>query len=192
MKSYLPLFIFATFFTLECHAQDTTSYNTKAKELNNKAVDLIISNPDSALVLLDSAIKIDEHFYAAYANKVNIYCSKGEYLKAIEVSKQGLNLKADFAESVTFLGMLYDKTNQPEKAIEQYLKAVQLYDSRLRKSGKYEKANKINRAVALLLLGNDEGQKEIDNLFATNPEDLTLQMLQNFNKRKYINKNLHE
>src|SRR5437867_3737760 len=108
------------FLILDCQEhQSHDNLDTKkglnqalATDLNNKAEELLNSNPDSALILLDSALKFDSENYILYFNKGHVYISKGEYLKTIGIYKKMLIRKPDFAQGVTFLGMLYEKTGR--------------------------------------------------------------------------------
>src|SRR5688500_18651316 len=109
MKYVNQLLIVSLFFSSLCIAQENDNRQLAIK-LNNKAVDLIHLDPDSALTLLDSAIMVDSQYVMAYNNKVTIHCQKGEYQIAIETIKKKLLLDPKQAESVLLLGMLYEKT----------------------------------------------------------------------------------
>lgn len=144
--------------------------------------------PDSAITLLDRAIDLDRKNYVAYSNKAVIYCARKDFENAIKAIQQGLNIKPDLAEGVVMLGMLYDYTRKPGLAKAQYEKAIKLYDDRLALSDVNRKANRLNRAHALLLLGKEEeGQREVGLLLSENPTDAGIQMLVDFNKEKYLN-----
>jgi tetratricopeptide (TPR) repeat protein len=174
--------------TLSCNSKTEENYDKEAIVLNNRATEIMISNPDSALILLNKATDIDETYYVAHINKVNIYISNGNLDQAINSAKKGVKAKPDLSEAVTFLGMLFDFTGQTDKADEQYQKAIELYDNRLKTSDKDKQANRLNRAQTLLLLGNvTEGQKEVQQLLIENPDDFTIQMLVDFNKDRYLN-----
>ncbi len=187
MKYYIIILIVATFLIFSCISQTKTNYNQEAIELSNRAAEIMLSNPDSALILLNKATKIDKTYYVAHNNKVNIYIARDDFDQAINSAEQGVYAKPDFAEAVTMLGMLYDYTSQTDKAKEQYLRAIEIYDSRLAKSNKNKKANRVNRAQTLLLLSNNtEGQKEVYKLNKEYPNDFTIQMLVDFDKFKYL------
>jgi tetratricopeptide (TPR) repeat protein len=178
----------ATFLTVSCNSHSEKKYDKEVIELNNRAIELMISNPDSALIILDKATEIDETYYVAYSNKVNIYISNGNFDQAIHSAKKEVHAKPDLAEAVTMLGMLYDYTGQIDKAGEQYDKAIDLYNNRLTTSDKHKQANRLNRAHTLLLLGKGaEGQNEIQQLLKENPDDFAIQMLVDFDKDKYLN-----
>ena len=168
-------------------SQGSHSFDKRAIELNNNAVSLMSTDDyNGALLLLDSAIQIDSSYYYAYLNKVNIYCSQKHYHKAIEYSKHAIREKPDLAESVMFLGMLYDKIGEPEKAKRQYQLAIEVFNNRISLSDKNRNSNKINRACALYLLDPEKGKTEIEKLFKSNPNDVTLQILKEFGKENLL------
>jgi tetratricopeptide (TPR) repeat protein len=151
------------------------------------------TNRDSALTLLNKATDIDSNYYIAFGNKVSIYASTGDYKQAIVNSQQVLRIKPDLAEAVVFLGILYDKSGQIKEAKEQYNLAIRLFDKRLLVSDKNQKANKINRVLGLLLVGEQtKGMEEIKKLQNEYPNDLDLKALNDFDKGKHIDELLPE
>ena len=187
LKQFNPYLAVTILLVISCSSPTKSSFDKEAVVLNNRAVNIILTNPDSALILLDEATDIDSHYYVAYNNKVAIFCSKGNYSKAIEANTQALKAKPDLAEGFVFLGMLYDKTEQPDKAKEQYQKAIRLFYYHLSKSNEHEQAYRINKAIALLLMGQKtEGDKEVKNLLTEDSENIVLQRLTIFNKDKYL------
>ena len=160
---------------------------TQAVLLNDRAVEIRLDKPDSALYLLDQAIQLDPDYYLAYSNKSSVLLQLGQQVKAIEALKNAVELKPELAEMVVSLGMLYDYTNKPEKAKAEYQKALQLFTARIKNTNKHLVENKMNRAMVLLLLGDKEqGQKEIDQLLQADPENELLQMLVQFDKEEYF------
>jgi Tfp pilus assembly protein PilF len=188
MRYIRDILILLSVLTVSCTAQTEKKNRQEAIDLNNQAVKIMSENPDSALKLLDRAIEIDKSDYSFYSNKANIFIARKDYAKAISSAEKAVEAKPDLAESVLFLGMLYDKTNQTEKAKKQYEQAISLFDNRLKTQDKYEQSNRMNRAVSQLLLGQvEQGKKELKKLLAENPDDTTLQYLQDFDKEKYLN-----
>ena len=181
-KLFCLLFIIVT---ISCQSKEH-DIAQQVLDLNSKACEIINMNPDSALILLDSAIKLDSKFSTAYFNEVIIYCNKAQYTKAIECNKNGLKSKPDLAESIMFMGLLYDKTKDTIRANIEYSKAIQLFNLRLKVSNKNSKANKINRAISLILLGNEKGREDLNKLLIENPDDSILKDLQKFGKAEYI------
>ena len=188
MKLFNILLTITLLCSFSCNSQNKQSYDEKAIALNNRASELIITKPDSALILLNQATEIDPDYYLAHNNKINLFISRGEFDKAIESAEKGVKAKPDLAESVTMLGMLYDYKGQTDKAREQYTKALEIYNRRLENSDKNEFDNKLNRALTLLLLEKlEEGQKEIERLLQEYPNDSKIQMLVDFDKQQYLN-----
>jgi len=176
------------YFICSCSTQTDKNYDPKAISLNDQAIELIFNKPDSALILLNKAIEIDETYYVAYNNKVNIYISEGKLDQAIISAEKGVKHKPDLAESVSMLGMLYDYTGQTDKAKEQYQRALEIYNNRLENSEKNKRANRLHRAHILLLLERkSEGQSEVDKLIKEYPDFFATQIIVDFNKTKYLN-----
>jgi len=187
VKKLICLLFFFALLYVSCTNSPVIDNSKLAGELINQAVMIMNEFPDSALILLDKAIALDKNCQAAFNSKAVIYCSKGEYEKAIEMVKRLLELNPGLAEGVVMLGMLYDYTNQPGKAMEQYQEAIDLFDKRL-VANKDVKSNRMNRAHALLLSGNEiEGNEEIRDLLMTDSENTLLQEMMDFDKRKYLN-----
>lgn len=158
-----------------------------ARDLNSKAEELLHSNPDSALALLDSALKVNSEDYMLYFNKGHVFIGKGNYTKAIEVYKQMLLRKPDFIQGITFLGMLYDKTGQSELARLEYLKAIADYDKKLKNPHGNQTEDNINRIFALFLLDSASAKSQLEKLVQENPQSKFLKILNNSSKSQIIN-----
>jgi tetratricopeptide (TPR) repeat protein len=172
---------------VSCNSKTSETFDEEAVALNNQATEIMIVNPDSALILLDKAIEIDPNFSAAYSNMATIFCSKGDYENAIKSANLLTKVDPDLAEAVTFLGMLYDFTGQPDNARVQYQRAIELYNKRLSTTAKNKQANRFNRAHVLLLIGDQStGGQEVQSLLHENPDDSTIQMLVDFDKDKHL------
>jgi tetratricopeptide (TPR) repeat protein len=182
------ILILLSILTVSCTAHTEKKNKQEAIDLNNQAVKIMSENPDSALILLDRAIEIDKNDYLFYSNKANIFLARKDYAKAISSLEKAVDVNPDLAEGSLFLGILYDKTDQTEKAKKLYERAISIFDNRLKKHEKYELSNRMNRAVTLILLGQiNQGKKELEKLLTENPENTVLQYLQNFDKEKYFN-----
>lgn len=182
------VFILTCFIAVSGSAQTQNVYNPEAIKFNDKAVEFINNgNLDSALLFLEKATEIDSNYYLAYCNKSNIFIKKGEYKKAILELENAIEAKPDFAETVFYLGMLYDFTQSSEKANELYRKSIKLFDERLKKHNLDQVGNRSNRAVAMILLGNvSEGNDELKKLIDKYPENIIIQKFLNFDKEKYF------
>ena len=185
MKYFNQILILSLFLSFQCKAQDNDNRQL-AMRLNDQAIDLMHRNPDYSLLLLDSAIKVDSQFVMAYSNKVTILCQKGEYHKAVETLNKSLLLDSKQAEAILFLGMLYEKTGQINYANIEYLKAVDLFTVRLQKEDKFRSGNRLNRAIALILLGKDEGRRELNTIIDENPKDEILSEFRGLNRQELL------
>ncbi len=184
--------IFLLFGCQDRQTQDTPDIKnglnpSLSTELNNKAKELLHSNPDSALIFLDSALKFDSTDYILYFNKGHVFISKGEYLKTIDIYKLMLTKKPDFAQGITFLGMLYEKTGKSDSAKLEYSKAIHIYDARLKNSDSIQNEDKINRIFALYLLDSANAKPQLDNLTREIPENGFLKMLEKSSRFQIIN-----
>ena len=150
---------------------------------------------DSALFYLNKDTRIDSSYYVAYGNKSTIYCSLKDFDKALlEIQKQ-ISAKPDLAEAWTFGGMLYDKLGDSSNAKRYYQKSIELFDARLTNSDmkRNQDANRRNRAVSLILMGQDQaGRNELRKLKDTYPNDELLDDLIKLVKEDYIAQVLNE
>lgn len=140
----------------------------------------MISNPDSALFLLDLATEIDENYVISYWNKVTIYSSKGDFKSAIQACNKGLIIQPKSAETALMLGMLYDKNNQGQEARKQYQKALEYFEIRIYDSDvtdEHYQNNRTNRAMLLILLNDPRATETIDDLLKEYPENTLIQWL---------------
>lgn len=181
-------FICIIFFS--CKEREV-KYNPEAIKLNDLALELMNkSKNDSALILLEKATNIDKNYYLAFGNKVVIYCERKELNKAlVEIEKQ-IKAKPDLAESWSFAGMLYEVNGDSIKAKEYYHKSIKLFDKRLVDTTNKEKltTNRLNRAVALILLNEDSrGKDELIKLKEENPTNPMFDFVLKMNKQDHLN-----
>lgn len=192
IKTYLRLLVFSLFL-ISCNSTEKENvYNTKAIELNNEAVEFLKTEKlDSALICLDKAIKIDPTYYVAYGNMMNVYCKLKDFKNALLVAEKQIEQKPDLAEGWTFAGMLNEKLGDNLKALKYYNKSIEIFDERIANSDKQEnlKANRLNRAVSLVLSGEEQkGREELQKLKETYPEDNSLSNFLNITKQEYLKK----
>jgi tetratricopeptide (TPR) repeat protein len=166
-------------------------YNPKAVDLNNKAVENILHfKADSALILLDKAIELDETYYLPHSNKVKIYIDRGEIEKALYESEMVIKKKPDLAEGWTFAGMIHEKVGNNQKAKKYYQKSINIYDDRIKSPKKRDdiNSNKVNRALSLKLLGrNSEANSEIKKLINEDPKNSMYKELLEISGSEYLN-----
>jgi tetratricopeptide (TPR) repeat protein len=150
------------------------SYNSKAVEMNNKAVELLQeSHHDSALILFDKAIELDKTYYLPHAHKVRIYLDKNDVEKALAECETSIKLKPDYAEGYLLAGVLYDLKGETKNALKNYLKSIELYDLKISdpKEKNNIQSNRLNKAVALVLTGEEkEGRQELSELKSEYPD----------------------
>ncbi len=167
-----------------------------AIELNSKAVTLIMSQKyDSALVLLDSSIVADKKFSNAYANKITIYRKLKEYDKALKEAEKLMKLRPDFAENLTFIGILYEEKGKSGKALQFYLRSIELYNKRILSNTdlKIQETNKLNRAFLLILSGKeDAGKNELINLKKSGLDSLYINNFLKMSKEEVFHQLLNQ
>ena len=190
IKLIISLLIFITILQ-SCKGQsEKSNYNPKAIEFNNKAVQLMQQMEyDSALILFYKAIEIDKNYYLPYSNMAEIYLSKKEFDKALQASDKVVEIKPDLAEGWTFAGMLYDRQGDTLTAKKYYNKSIEIFDTRISNPEKKKDltANRLNRAISLILVGQEvEGKNELEKLKTENPDDLKIDEFLKINKQDYI------
>ena len=165
-------------------------YNPKAVEFNDKAVHLMQRMEyDSALILFNEAITKDKNYYLPYSNMTRIYLIKKQFDKALQTSNKVVEIKPDLAEGWVFTGIIYDKLGDSLIAKKFYTKSIEIFDNRINNPEKKKDltANRLNRAVSLILLGQEsEGKNELRKLKAQNSFDSMIDELLKINKNDYI------
>ncbi len=148
-----------------------------------------VENFDSALYYLDKAIKIDTTYYVAYGNKCTVYCALKDFRNALLEIQKEIAVKPDLAEAWAFEGMLNDKLSDTLNANKCYKKSIEMFDERIRDPSKqkYLYENKLNRAISLILMGQEEaGRRELKKLKETNPNDKSLDDFLSLTKQEYL------
>ncbi|MBN1396687.1 MAG: hypothetical protein JXA06_01520 [Bacteroidetes bacterium] len=186
----ISLLIFITILH-SCKEQDKKpDYDPEAIEFNNKAVRLMQQmDYDSALILFNKAVEIDKNYYLPYSNMTRIFLSRKQFDKALLASDKVTKIKPDLAEKWARAGILYDIQGDSLTAIKYYKKSIEIFDDRIRNSDKEKDltANRLNRAVSLILVGQEvEGKDEIRKLKAENPDDLLIDEFLKKSKQDYI------
>lgn len=174
-----------------CTGQEEPKYNPKAIAINNKAIEYAQrAKEDSALILYDKAIELDETYFLPHSNKISIYVKRKQFDKAIYESEMVVKKNPDLAEGWVFAGILYDRQGQTKKAIKYYNKSIEIYNERIENPNKaaITSANRLNRAFSYILLGQEEkGKAEMNILKKEEPENIMIDELLKISKEEYIN-----
>lgn len=197
IKILLPNILIIIFIFASCHSQPKKKkvYNPKAIELNNKGAEFIkVQKIDSAIFYFDKALEIDSAYDVAYENKCNIYSSRKDFKTALEVSEKANSNIPDFAEGWFYSGLLEDKLGDSLKAIECYKQSIKIFDERISNADnpKSIKANKLNRAIAYILIGQEnKGRNAIKELLKNDPSDAFIEEFTKLNKDEIVKRLLN-
>ena len=186
---YLLNLLFILFLSCEKQSKNI-EFKLEAIELNNKALSYYKNGKiDSAVCFYDKAIDLDSNYYIPHLNKITIYLLKKEYKKAIFEGERAINKKPDLAEVWTLVGMIYDFLGDSIKAKSYYLKSIEIFNHRISNPKKIKnlEANRINRAISLILLGKDkEGKQELRKVKKENPDNRMVDEYLKLSKQEYI------
>jgi len=165
------------------HNNKQAKFSAELIKLNEQATLLINKRNETsyqeAIKLLDKAIRLDTTYYMAYSNKAVILTRLGKYNEAINIYRHLVtNIKPDYPEAFTMLGMLYDKIGGKSTAKEYYKKAVQKYSDRISK--KEDVMDMVNRAHLNYILDKEKGLNEIDSLIKVYPKNDELPMYKEY------------
>jgi len=158
MKHLILLLIIVGFFSCKNSKEQNPKYNAKAIELNNKAIKLLQNNKlDSALILFDHAIELDDNFYMPHSNKIGIYLRMKEYNKALFESEIVIKKKPDGAEGWFVAGILNEHQGNNKKAITYYKKSIKIFTDRINNPDKQKNinTNKLNLALSKKFVGDE-------------------------------------
>lgn len=172
--------------------------------LNDKAVKLLeesqraytqeLNIKDSllneALKYLNLAISLDSNFYDAYLNKSAVLRGLGKYQEAIAPLQELLRRKS-YPEGIFTLGLLYEKMGNERLANEQYKKALEAYEKRL-KTPLATVRDEINKEYVLLFLeGKEKSLKRINQRIKEDPNNQDLkaskEIIEEFDREEFIN-----
>lgn len=165
------------------HNNKRAKFSAEVIKLNEKATLLVNKRNETsyqeAIKLLDKAMHLDTTYYMAYLNKAVILTRLGKYNEAINIYRQIVtNIKPEYPEALTMLGMLYDKTGEKSTAEEYYEKAIQKYSDRIKKNE--DVMDMVNRAHLIYILDKQKGLNEIDSLIKVYPKNDELPMYKEY------------
>lgn len=167
MRYAIPFLILIGIISCRSSKEQNPQYNPEAIELNNKAVKLSqIFKQDSALILYDKAIMLDDSYYLPHANKIEIYLEMKEYDKALHESEMVIKKKPDLGEGWFFAGLLNEHQGNNKKAISYYKKSIHIFTERINNPDKEVDiyANKLNRAISKKFIGDESYIKDFNDL----------------------------
>ena len=164
MKSML-LAILIISFSVSITAQTRSRNAQRAIELNDLALGLSATNPDSTVALLKEAIRLDSTCAIAYWNLAGQYGHKAQYDDMTKTLEKVLVLRPNSTETLTLLGLLADRRGEGRKARDLFQRAMTLLDARLLKNPHDSTNTLIGRAVLLILSDHQqEGHSELNRL----------------------------
>jgi len=147
--------------------EKNSKYNPKAIELNNKAGKLSQNfKQDSALILYDQAIELDDSYYLPHSNKIGIYLGMQEYDQALYESEMVIKKKTDLAEGWFFAGLLNEHQGNDKKAMTYYKKSIQIFIERINNPDKQKdiNTNKLNCALSKKFIGDESYIEDFNEL----------------------------
>lgn len=165
-------------------------FDAEAVALNKRAVVLMSANKlDSALILLDKAIKTDKTYFVAHTNKATLYINRADYNNARKELELALEINPDMPESWLMAGMLSERIGDTIKANKYYQKSVEAFDKTLSNSQENNKIvpTRMSRAMALILMGKEqEGREEMAKLKQENPQNMAIDELSKIDKKDFV------
>jgi tetratricopeptide (TPR) repeat protein len=193
MKFVSILILFTTISACSQNTE-TTKYtpDPKAMQLSDSAVNLAMqsqTNYDVAIALLDQATKIDSNCYLAFGNKLSFQVGLKRYKDALLTAKNLIRIKPENPDGHVMAGGIYWKLEDSVSSIEHFTKAAVFFDKILdtmKTSNKMYETFLLNKAVNLILLGQDQkGDKILKELYNNQKDEVHREMFGMFlNKSK--------
>ncbi len=165
-------------------------FNPDAIDLNNQAFQLMLKDKyDSALLLLDQAIRLDSHYHLPHSNKASIFIRQKQWEKALEESEMIIEKNPESPTAWTFAGMMHENLGDTLKAKEHYRKSIELFDAAIDNASDKEqlKSHRLNRAFSLVLFGKEkEGKVAFEELKAEYPNDRIVEEISKMDKEEFF------
>lgn len=200
------IFILLLFSVSACISQQAdekpeTKIDSIAAKLNDTAMkryqNFILGYHDNidslniSLTELERAIELEPSVSHFYSNKANILFLLERDSEAIQVLKDIIGFKPDFAEALAELGFIYDRKGNSKIAQEWYQKALNAYDKRIEED-LFLINSKVNKAFLLFFTEDEKSAKyAFDKLLQEYPENeevkFSAELFTDFNKEEYIN-----
>ncbi|MCO4292259.1 hypothetical protein NF867_05205 [Solitalea sp. MAHUQ-68] len=137
-----------------------------AKELNKKALSILPLNRDSslkALSLLDSAVRLDSNFFAAYWNMFSIKNSLGLYKETIPTLEHLQRIKPTNPDLPMFEGLMLERTGDSLNSKKYFNRSLTLFNAildTLNQTNKNYNFTKLNQALCLILSGDESSGRQ--------------------------------
>lgn len=174
MKKLILIIVVIGLLSCLGNKEQIAEYNPKAIEMNNKAGKLLQEfKHDSALILFNQAIELDDSYYLPHLNKTGIYLHWKQYNKALAEIELVVKKKPDFAQGWFLAGLLNEHQANDGKAMDYYNKSIQIYSESIRNPDEEKNlnANKLNRALSKKFTGDESYIEDFDEL--AEAEDLS-------------------
>jgi tetratricopeptide (TPR) repeat protein len=192
MNKTLILTLLPVIIAVGCsHSQG--KINPEAIKLNNDAMALH-SNPiyrkdgrnkllNDAIMLLDSATKIDTNYYVAYYNKLGFQYQLKQYAGALKTAKQMIRLRPRNIDILATMGMLSEQSGDTISSKAYYKKGLSMYNQILdtmdTKNSHYSQFE-VQKASFLILLNKQAEANTIFKMLSEREKNPDL-------KQKYLN-----
>jgi tetratricopeptide (TPR) repeat protein len=183
MKYWVLILLFAGCL---CSCKDPKSDIIEARKLNNAAIDSLSKAKDvnkglvTAIRLLDQAIELDGNDLIAYYNKFTFQKQLKRYTDAITTGKQMIEHAPNNAEMKVELGEVYTKISDTVSAKQYFKSGMVIYNKVLdtmRKDKELYNSLKMESAVDLIILGEQEKGQAILNELFTNEKNRNVKHL---------------
>ena len=195
MKATKLIFIFLFPIYCSCGQKVHHKVDPLAVRLNDQAIGLMMTssgNKDSsikAIVLLDSATKIDSNYFQGYYNKLILVNEQHMYDKGIQTVNHLIRINPNANELYLTAGMLHVKTKDSAMANTYFKKSLSICNSVLDTMNESNKSYFIltmNKAIDIILLGDStKGNHMLTQLYNKQNDDAYKQLLVPFlNKGK--------
>ena len=191
----IVIFLFPMFYS--CGQKANHKFDPLAVRLNNQAIGLMMTsrgNKDGslkAIVLLDSATKIDSNYFRAYYNKLMFMNELGLYEKAVQTVNNLIRINPYAQDLYLTGGMLYEKTKDSVMANSYFKKSLSICNSVLDTINENNKSYYLltmDKAINIILLGDSaNGNHMLTQLYNKQNDDAYKQLLV-----PYINKGRRE
>lgn len=144
------------------------------------------------LNLVSKAIELDNKNIFGYVNEASIYIKLGKYRDARLALQKIIELKKDYPELYLFIGILYEKEGDLNNAIENYKKALAMFNDKLSmdKNNIDIEFNIIISKIFVNSMSKQTALKEVEKFSKGNVDkqkmELMKQTIINFNKEDFL------